>query len=246
MKVFFPFKCVGIFASACDKMQRLKISTTMHTEQRVTLTEFKGKPGYISHQEQSCHRVKERVPRADPGARISMCDFTMGLRPTVPGRALLILHHRLRAQALPSACTHTGQKCPPRTPGLARGLVRLCLSVETRPGLKELTSPLDSPAPISSSAFAPSTSTGTSTSPTQARKGSHTPGKPPNQSSTYSAPRRTGQVTMLKALGQEQHSLPGWRLLHTCSPPGQHAGNTKPSLTVMGNKNKPGLEGRNG
>lgn len=148
---------------------------------------------------------------------------------------------------MPSACTHTGQKCPPRTPGLAGGLSDCAFQWKLGLGLKELTPPPNSPAPISSSAFAQSTITGTSTSPTQARKGSHTSEKPPNQSSIYSSSRRTtGQVTILKALGQGPHSLPGGWLLHTCSPPCQHTGNTKPSMTVMGNKNKPGLEGRNG
>lgn len=161
MKVFFPFKCSDVFASACDKTQRPKISTTKHTEESVTLTKFKGKLGYISHQEQSCHQVKERMPWADPGPRIQMCHFTMGLSPTGPERRCPSLHHCLWALILPCPCTHTGQKCPE---------------------------------------------------------------KPPNQGSTYSSPRRmTGQVTILKVLGQGPHSWPGWWHLHTWA----HLANTQ-------------------
>lgn len=144
-------------------MQRLKISTIKHTEERVTLTKFKEKLGYISHQEQSCHQATERVPRAYPGSRIQMCTFMMGLSPAGPEGTLPIPSPLSAGPGPALSLHHTGQKCPAHTPGLAGGQSDCAFQWQLRHGLKELTSPLDSPAPISFSAFANSTSTGAST-----------------------------------------------------------------------------------
>lgn len=126
------------------------------------MTEFKGKLGYISHQEQSCHQVKERVPQADPGSRIQ--------NPNVPFYDGLKPYWTWRDAAHSFPTVYRALPCPAPTLaknalhslGLTGGQSDCAFQWQLRLGLKELTPPLDSPAPISFSAFADSTSTGTS------------------------------------------------------------------------------------